>query len=137
MGRMVAAKVSEIPEGGCKRVTLKGRPIAVFNQQGEFFALLDRCPHQGASLCKGARVGVTHSSGPGSYEYSGAGELVRCPWHGWEFSIRTGQSYCNPSKLQVRTFKVSVVVGAELAQDRYIAETFRVSIESNYMVIDI
>lgn len=65
MAQFVVAEVGEIPKGGSKRVTLKGRPIAVFNQEGEFFALLDRCPHEGASLCKGARRG--HALGGGGH----------------------------------------------------------------------
>lgn len=137
MARVVVAEVGEIPKGGSKRLTLKGRPVAVFNQQDEFFALLDRCPHEGASLCKGARVGMTRSAAAGTYEYSRAGEMVRCPWHGWEFDLRTGQSYCDPGKMQVRTFKVSVVEGAGLVEGPYVAETFPVLVENNYLVIDI
>lgn len=142
MARFVAVETGEIPQGGSKRVTLKGRPIAVFNQNGEFFALLDRCPHKGANLCKGARIGVTRSAAAGTYEYSRAGEMVCCPWHGWEFDLRTGQSYCDPGKTQVRSFKVTVADGASLAdaslaEGPYVAETFPVSVENNYVLIDI
>jgi 3-phenylpropionate/trans-cinnamate dioxygenase ferredoxin subunit len=137
MARMIAAGVDEVPKGGNKRVTLKGRPIVIFNQGSEFFALLDKCPHEGASLCMGLRIGVSRSSTVGVFEHSRAGEMVRCPWHGWEFDIRTGQSYCDPSKVRVRTFEVAVMDGAALAEGPYVAETFPVSVENEYIVIDV
>jgi nitrite reductase/ring-hydroxylating ferredoxin subunit len=46
--RHVVAKVGEIPIGGKKLVSVKGRDIGVFNVNGEFFALLNKCPHAGA-----------------------------------------------------------------------------------------
>ena len=51
--RHVVAKVGDIPVGGKKLVSVKGRDIGVFNVNGEFFALLNKCPHAGASLCHG------------------------------------------------------------------------------------
>ena len=79
--------------------TIDGRPIAIFNIKGEFFGLLNRCPHQGAALCEGPLIGLAQSSDPGEIEYTRLGEIIRCPWHGWEFDIRTGQSYCDPKAL--------------------------------------
>jgi 3-phenylpropionate/trans-cinnamate dioxygenase ferredoxin subunit len=85
----------------------------------------------------GLRIGVSRSSTVGVFEHSRAGEMVRCPWHGWEFDIRTGQSYCDPSKVRVRTFEVAVMDGAALAEGPYVAETFPVSVENEYIVIDV
>ncbi len=62
MSRHVVAAVSEIAPGGRKLVTIKGRPIGVFNIDGEFFALLNRCPHQGGSLCDGHLTGLIEVS---------------------------------------------------------------------------
>ena len=59
------------------------------NIKGEFFGLLNRCPHQGAALCEGPLI-APQSSDPGEIEYTRLGEIIRCPWHGWEFDIRTG-----------------------------------------------
>ena len=56
MSRHVIAPVSELPPGSRKFVTIDDRPIAIFNIKGEFFGLLNRCPHQGASLCEGTVV---------------------------------------------------------------------------------
>src|SRR5947209_20517057 len=91
MTRHVIAPVDELPPGTRKFLTIDARPIAVFNINGEFFGLLNRCPHQGAALCEGPLIGLAQSSDPGQIEYTRLGEIIRCPWHGWEFDIRTGQ----------------------------------------------
>ena len=96
MVRHVIAPVDELPPGTRKFLTIDERPIAVFNINGEFFGLLNRCPHQGAALCEGPLIGLAQSSDPGEIEYTRLGEIIRCPWHGWEFDIRTGQSYRDP-----------------------------------------
>jgi len=134
MARHVVAAVAEIPPGARRRVEIEGRPVAVFNVNGEFFALLDRCPHQGASLCKGKLVGLVESAGPGQYRYSRQGEIIRCPWHGWEYDLRTGKSWCEPHR--VRSFPVAIEPGRTLVEGPYVAETFPVRIEDDYVVID-
>ena len=132
----VVAAVSEIPPGGRKLVTADGRAIVVFNVGGEFFALSNRCPHQGAALCEGPLIGLAQSSDPGAIEYTRLGEILRCPWHGWEFDIRTGKSWCDPETVKARRFGTSVEKGAKLIEGPYIAETFRVSVENDYVVVE-
>ena len=39
-------------------------------------------------------------------------EIIRCPWHGWEFDLRTGQSWFDPRAVRVRRYDVSVEPGA-------------------------
>jgi nitrite reductase/ring-hydroxylating ferredoxin subunit len=135
MARHVVAAVAEIPPGARKRVEVEGRPIAVFNVKGEFFALLDRCPHQGASLCQGKLVGLVEASGPGQYRYLRQGEIIRCPWHGWEYDLRTGKSWCEPDRARVRSFPVAIEPGRTLVEGPYVAETFPVRLEDDYVVI--
>jgi nitrite reductase/ring-hydroxylating ferredoxin subunit len=135
--RHVVAKVGEIPIGGKKLMSVKGRDIGVFNVNGEFFALLNKCPHAGASLCHGRIVGLAEASEPGQYRLSRKGELLRCPWHGWEFDIRTGQSWCDPDSVWVRRFEVTVQPGEQLSKGPYVAETFPVSIEDDYLVVEL
>ena len=50
MAKHVVAAVAEIPPGGRKLVTIRGREIGVFNLDGAFYALVNRCPHQAAIL---------------------------------------------------------------------------------------
>jgi nitrite reductase/ring-hydroxylating ferredoxin subunit len=136
MARHVVAAVGEIADGGRKLVTVEGRNIGVFNVKGEYFALLNRCPHAGAELCRGKVVGFANADEPGEYRLERGGEFLRCPWHGWEFEIRTGQSWFDP-KVRTRAYKTSVESGSELVKGPYAAETFSVKVEENYIVLDI
>jgi len=136
MPQFIVATVQEIPPGGRKIVEVAGRSIGVFNLDGVFFALRNRCPHQGGPLCAGALGGLISSPGPGEYHYSRAGEIVRCPWHGWEFDVRTGRSWCDPKKMRLMNYAVSLEPGAKLAEGPYVAETFPVTVEGTYVVIE-
>ncbi len=117
MARHVVARVEEIPPGGRKIVTVAGRSIGIFNVGGEFFALRNRCPHQGGPLCEGKTWGMLSARTPGELEYTRAGEILTCAWHGWEFDIRTGQSWCDPNRLRVRRYAVSVEPGDRITED--------------------
>jgi nitrite reductase/ring-hydroxylating ferredoxin subunit len=137
MSRHVVAATRDIPPGTRKLVTIKGRPIAIFNLGGDFFGMFNRCPHQGGSLCEGAVTGLVESSAPGRYSYSRKGEIIRCPWHGWEFDVRTGQSYCDPKRFRARAYPVNVEPGSAVVKGPYVAETLAVSVESDYVVVDL
>ena len=136
MARHVVATTSEIPAGGNKVVTVGGREIVVFHVNGEFFALLNRCPHEGAPLAKAACVAHLASDEPGHFKRSRAGEILRCAWHGWEFDIRTGQSYFDP-RTRIRSYPVEIEAGQTLAQGPYVAETFPVTVEESYVLIEV
>ncbi len=62
---------------------------------------------------------------------------MRCPWHGWEFDIRTGRSWCDPRRLRLMQYAVKVEPGATLAEGPYVAETFKVAVEDEYVVIEV
>jgi nitrite reductase/ring-hydroxylating ferredoxin subunit len=136
MPKHVVATVGEIPPGGRKLVTIRGRQIAVFNLGGEFFGLFNRCPHQGGPMCEGILTGLIESTQPGEYRYSRKDEIIRCPWHGWEFDIRTGQSFCEPAKVKLRSYPVEVAEGQIVAEGPYVAETIPVTIEQHYVVVE-
>ncbi len=133
---MVAA-AGDVPPGSRKLVSVQGRQIVVFNVGGEYFALLNRCPHQGGSLCDGELVGLVSASTPGRYTYTRAGEIIRCPWHGWEFDLRTGQSWCEPDRLRTRSFPVAVGSGPQYGQGPYVAESFPVSVEEPHLLVEV
>ena len=157
--RFVVGSTSEIPPGERKIVTVAGRSIGVFNVGGQFYAIRNRCPHQGAPLCEGKLWGVLKADVPGNFEYDGTKEILACISHGWEFNIRTGQSWCDPSRLRVRSYAVELedakAVAAEVAPDEappdpeapvpgmvkgpYVAETFPVAVEDDliYVVVDV
>jgi len=137
MTRHVVAAVDELPPGSRKFLVIDERPIAIFNVKGEFFGLLNRCPHQGASLCEGPLIGLAEAELPGEVRYTRRGEILRCPWHGWEFDIRTGQSWCDPNDMKIRQFRLAVEEGEALVKGPYVAETFQVAVEEKYIVIDL
>ena len=146
--KYVVAQVDEIPPGERKIVTVAGRSIGIFNLGGEFFALRNRCPHQGAALCEGKLWGVLKAEVPGAYEYEPSREILACPHHGWEFHVRTGQSWCDPRRLRVRRYDVSIEEGKTLAADPdapapgmvrgpYAVQTYPVSVEGAHLVVDV
>jgi len=127
--------VDEIPPGSRKIVTVRGREIGIFHVNGSFYGLINRCPHQGAPLCQGAIVSRLVSAMPGEYGLSRAGEMIRCPWHCWEFDITTGKSLCDPNSMQARMFNVEVEPGKELVEGPFVAEAVEVSVEDRYVVV--
>ena len=135
--RQVVARASDVKLGTATVVTVKGRDIGIFNLDREFFALANRCPHAGGPLCQGRIVALVQSDGPGHYRLARQQEFLRCPWHGWEFDIRTGQSWCDPNSTRARQFAITVEPGAQLVKGPYVAETFPVSVEEDYLVIDL
>ncbi|MBI1929329.1 Rieske (2Fe-2S) protein [Candidatus Poribacteria bacterium] len=162
MAKYVVATLNEIPPGERKIVEVAGRSIGVFNIAGAFFALRNRCPHQGGPLCEGRLSGLLEASVPGEYRYSRKGEMLRCPWHGWEFDVKTGKSWWDPERKRVQSYKVHVESGTAttlpvaaqtdglhppessdeaamsgLEKGPYTAETFAVSVEQQYVVVEI
>ena len=154
--KYVVAAVGEIPVGGRKIVEVAGLSIGIFNVGGEYFALRNRCPHQGGPLCEGKAWGLLEASVPGEFRYTRRGEILTCGWHGWEFDVRTGQSWCDPRRLRARTFDVEVAAGTTLTAENdeeaievppglpvghvkgpYVAETFPVDAAGDYIVVGI
>jgi 3-phenylpropionate/trans-cinnamate dioxygenase ferredoxin subunit len=60
---------------------------------------------------------MTLTAPPGQYVYGRSGEIIRCPWHGWEFDILTGKSIYDPHKCLVRTYDVTVERTREQKQE--------------------
>jgi len=116
------AKTNDIPPGHRKIVVpFRGRAgIGIFNIRGGFYALRNICPHKGAPLCTGRIGGRMVAAGPPStleqtLVYESHGEVIRCPWHLWEFDIRTGRCLVD-SRAQVLTFPLRVEEGTILVQ---------------------
>lgn len=110
----VVAKTGEIPPGGRKLITpWKGLAgIGIFNIDGKFYALRNLCPHRLGPLCVGQVSGRVVAAGPprdaheaASFEQEGG--VIRCPWHLWEFDIRTGQCLVDP-RVRVKTYPVQI-----------------------------
>jgi len=92
MGRFVTvAKVADVAPGAARSVEAEGFGIALFNVEGRIFALDNTCPHAGGPLGEGQLQGG----------------VVRCPWHGWRFSVVTGERPENPA-FKVGCYQVEV-----------------------------
>jgi len=137
MTRHVVATVGEIAPGSSKLVTVKGRDIAIFNVGGSYFAFFDRCPHAGGSLCRGSIVRPADVTEPGTYKLAADRLMLRCPWHGWQFDLHTGEAWCDPTTLKARNYPAMVESGAQLTKGPYVAETFPVSVDHDYVLIEI
>jgi nitrite reductase/ring-hydroxylating ferredoxin subunit len=94
------ATVGEVPPGRAKQVTVGGRPVALFNVDGTYYAIDDTCPHRGAPLWEGELEGTE----------------VTCPWHGARFNVTSGAHLCPPAPKGVASYKVQVV-GDEVQVD--------------------
>lgn len=106
-GKHQVCFADELPVGGRRIVEIEGRSIGIFNVNDEFYAVRNRCPHKGAPLCRGMVTGLVVGD-VYEFEYQRDGEILRCPWHGWEFDLKTGGSIFNPHKMRVKSYQVSV-----------------------------
>jgi nitrite reductase/ring-hydroxylating ferredoxin subunit len=129
MERFVVCKTTEMQTGARKIIQVGGRSIGVFNANGNYYALRNSCPHQGAPLCVGRLTGTTLPSQPGSYRYGREGEILACPWHGWEFDVTTGKSLFNPHNCLVKKYDVTI----EPLEENL--ETYPVAVEDGLVVL--
>ena len=148
MARYVVARADALAEGEHIVVEARGLSIGVFLLDGGYYGLLNRCPHRGGPMCRGAIVGALDSDGPGDYRVDMSRPMLECPWHGWEFDIKTGRSYFDPRRTRIRSFPVAREHGAELLAERatadgelvpgpYTAETVAVTVEDDYIVVEL
>jgi len=135
VARHIIGHVSELPPGERKIVLVDGRSVGVFNVHGAFYALRNSCPHQAAPLCLGSIKGMTMPSDPGEYVWSREGEILRCPWHGWEFDITTGRSIFNPHRVRVKAYDVTVEPEPQVEPDDPAVETYQVTVERGLIIL--
>jgi 3-phenylpropionate/trans-cinnamate dioxygenase ferredoxin subunit len=93
MAEYVVGKLDDIPEGKGIAVEAGQRTIAVFRVAGKLYAVANRCPHKGASLCEGE---VVCEDG-----------IVRCPWHHWNWQLGDGKLETDPRQ-GLRTYPIAV-----------------------------
>lgn len=88
------AAPAQLQSGECARMELPGGDeVAIFNIDGEYYAIDNFCPHKGASLSEGLLCG----------------HIVECALHGWQFDVRTGECLTVPER--IKTYKVANVDG--------------------------
>ena len=87
---VTACGIGDVAPGTGKTVTVAGKEVAVFNVDGTFHAIDNECPHRGGPLGEGELEGC----------------LLTCPWHAWQFDLRTGESVTDDSRVAVYPCKV-------------------------------
>jgi nitrite reductase/ring-hydroxylating ferredoxin subunit len=93
MGQLIkVAKTNDIPPGTAKAVDVEGRPVALFNIDGTYYAIDDTCTHRGGPLSEGPVEGTT----------------VTCPWHGATYDVITGNVLGPPASEGVAHYNVQV-----------------------------
>ena len=133
-----------LPPGERKIVEVGRRSIGIFNVAGSLYAIRNRCPHQGAELCRGTVGGtMLPTDTPGAYNYALDGRILRCPWHFWEFDITTGEMIFVPEPQRVKRYDVAIerstgiesATNAEPSNDAPHLERYDVTIEQELVVL--
>jgi len=96
---------AELDPGDRVIVEIKGREIAVINANGELYAVGNHCPHMGGPTCQGSLSGTFSTDDEGEVVYERENEIIACPWHGWEFDVKTGD-HLGGTKKRLLTYNV-------------------------------
>jgi NAD(P)H-dependent nitrite reductase small subunit len=88
------AELSDIPPGSAKVVEVQNVAVALFNLEGQIYALDNMCQHAGGPLGEGKIKD----------------DIVICPWHGYRYQIKTGRYVKNPD-MSVACYPVKVEDG--------------------------
>jgi nitrite reductase/ring-hydroxylating ferredoxin subunit len=138
--RFVIGSPSDIAAGSRRLINIPQLgDVGVFNLHGEYFAVRNVCPHMGGPMCKGKLTGTTRANfRPGRRpepEWIREGEILRCPWHGWEFDIRTGKALFS-ERTRIVTYDVHVMPADDDAVPGD-AETYPVHVEGQRLVLEV
>jgi nitrite reductase/ring-hydroxylating ferredoxin subunit len=110
--RYEAGALEDFPVGKFRIVTLGQREVGIIRlADGEVHAVLNRCPHKGAPVCKGIVGGTWPPSEVGKLAFEREGEVLTCPWHGFEFDLRSGVEVYQERPTRLKKFKATVEGG--------------------------
>jgi nitrite reductase (NADH) small subunit len=110
MRELLVCRFDELQEGGVRLVRDGALEVGVFRSDGELYAYRNVCPHQGGPACEGIRQPqiVDVVDGEGFYRgqrYDESDMHIVCPWHGYEYKIKTGEHACDPN-VRLQKFEV-------------------------------
>lgn len=93
-------------------VTVSGRDIGILRRaDGRVHAVRNRCPHKGAPMCAFPPTGTMLPGPPDALVWGHDGDILRCPWHGFEFHIETGSRPYTDSRLRLRIYPARIEDG--------------------------
>ena len=100
---------AEFVAGRFTMVDIPGHDIGIVRlRDGQLRAVRNYCPHKGAPICRGTVGGTWLPSAPGALDYGREGEVLACPWHGWEYDLATGRELFRAVPTQLRLYPVAV-----------------------------
>ena len=88
--RHAVGNLEEFEAGEIRIVEVEGRSIGIVNTGTDVYAVLNVCPHELAPLCTGTIRGTVEPSRPGELKWGRERQILRCPWHGYEFDLANG-----------------------------------------------
>jgi nitrite reductase/ring-hydroxylating ferredoxin subunit len=104
--KQVVCEASKLGPGQIVSAQLGPMPVAVVRaQDGTLYGLLDKCLHQGGRLSRGILEPAPIADVPGDYQVDPDLQIIKCPWHGYEYDLKTGCTLFDPNQ-RVRTFTV-------------------------------
>lgn len=106
MNRIEVCPIDQLQPGQSQVVRINAYEIAIKNVNGKLYAFQNICPHMGAEMVCGHAAGTMIPCDPHQYVYGYEDEIIRCPLHGWEFSMETGKSLFDPEHVKIKIFKV-------------------------------
>lgn len=106
--RVHVGNVDQVATGQPLIVKANGKEIGVFFENGKWYAVKNSCPHKQAPICKGTVDGTMMPSDVCEFRFGLEGNVLRCPWHGWEFDLATGTALFGTSNRKVATYSVEV-----------------------------
>lgn len=108
--QFAVGSTADVPEGGRLVVDAGDKTVGVFRVEGRLYAYENTCPHQGGPVCQGLVIPAVNEvldqqGASTGFAFNEGDMRIVCPWHGFEFSIRTG---CHPAAQQIRLLPVNV-----------------------------
>lgn len=91
--RTVVCRKDELLPGSVTGAQLGPIRVAVVRaRDGSLHALAAKCLHQGGPLELGPTYGHHMTSEVSQYRIDSDRDVLKCPWHGYEYDIRTGRT---------------------------------------------
>ncbi len=98
----------EVPRGGFKVVQAGQLELGVFFVGGRYAAYRNACPHAGAPICAGLITGTALPGGVHHFQWGRQGEILRCPWHGWEFDLCDGGRHLAHTGMKLKEYPLQI-----------------------------
>ena len=103
---VLVGSLRDLPVGSRRLIQLNDKSIGLFNTGTQVVAVLNICPHAYAPICRGKLGGTTLPSKAGEFVWGRENEILRCPWHGWEFDLHSGR--CLTDRRSLKRFPVQI-----------------------------